>query len=176
MPARARHLALWTLPVVALAAVIWWWGRSGTPPAPEPDPLAEVGPPGTELVATADGPTVFRRAFWRHPTPEDHIVAAERREWVDDAGVAKWQWFLAVDLGAPTMAWLETNPFALQSVEPGTLELGLEAPPGWFPSQLAVARGWQSASGRQRIYIEAKTSRVFATDNGTGMSAPVAAP
>ena len=61
---------------------------------------------------------VFRRAFWRTPAAEDRILHAERREWADDEGVARWDWFLEVEPSAELRNWLQQdNPFALVSTE-----------------------------------------------------------
>ena len=86
------------------------------------------------LHANAVAPEVFRRAFWRDPSPEDRIPHAERREWIsDNDNVRRWQWFLAVERGSVLTTRLRTgNPFNLAriaTVLPATA-LGT---PSWFP-------------------------------------------
>src|SRR5690606_22691885 len=76
---------------------------------------------------------IFRRAFWRHPAPEDRIIQAERREQTDpDDGVKSWQWFLQVEPGPELLAALRN---------PATFGLMPAAIPR-FPGNRASAPAW----------------------------------
>ncbi|MDP0499969.1 MAG: hypothetical protein Q7P63_07690 [Verrucomicrobiota bacterium JB022] len=158
-----------------LGALLLWQARPGPAPIEE---SPEAAPPadGLTLHATVDPAQVFRRAFWRHPAPNDALLHAERREWTDEQGVAKWQWFLALQPGPETLTWLEANPFTLRTVAAGNVEAPEEGLPRWFPSQVEVSQGWRSGAGTHLILIEASSGTVYATDQGLGHAPAVSAP
>lgn len=67
-----------------------------------------------EPVIITDPATVYTKAFWRRPQTDDHLVHAERREWLDTKGnLVRWQWFLVIEPSEQTRDWLDTNPFLL---------------------------------------------------------------
>ena len=116
--------------VAAAGAAAWLATRGQSPP-----PVAAAEPaslhPG-HMVLSGEAGDVFRRAFWRRPAPEDKILHAERREWTEDAnaGISRWQWFLAVEPGPELVKWLRgDNAFGLRPA------VAVEAPrpPAWFP-------------------------------------------
>jgi hypothetical protein len=146
--------------------------------APENDPTPPAGQGADRQTWRPE--EVFRRAFWRHPAPEDRIVHAERFEWkAEDGTLARWQWFLEVNPGPALIVFLR---------DPGTLGLlpadavvshsPAAPPPGkpaWFPpagsnSGLEVLRHPQ---GALTLLYRASDNTLFATDAGHGFSAPV---
>jgi hypothetical protein len=160
-----------------LAALTWLVFRDGgREPAVDPAPPAGQG----SARQSWDPEEVFRRAFWRHPAPEDRVVHAERFEWkAEDGTLARWQWFLEVNPGPALLAFLR---------DPGTLGLlpadALSSPPpsapppgrpAWFPpagstSGFEVLRHPQ---GALTLLYRGGDNTLFATDAGHGFSAPV---
>jgi len=143
-----------------------------TKPAPlEEDTVATTLPPDE----------VFKRALWRRPAPDDKILHAEHREWTRDGadGVARWQWFLAVDPGPALKAWLrEQNPFSVHPV--GNAEAPeITGAPAWFPadnSGYIIHAG--GTTGSLVFLWSRKGSTLYATGSGTGFApgAPEPAP
>lgn len=144
-------------------------------------PAVAPAPPAGQGAAPQswDPEEVFRRAFWRHPAPEDRIIHAERFEWKSEDGtLARWQWFLEVNPGPALLAFLR---------DPGTLGLlptddaGSPPPaapwqgrPLWFPpagstSGFEVLRDPQ---GALTLLYRANDNILFATDAGHGFSPP----
>jgi hypothetical protein len=131
------------------------------------------------LESETDQVEVFRRAFWRHPSAEDKIRHAERREWSGTSGVQRWDWFIAVDASESLTTYLlEENPFQLNaSAEPQTFS----EVPAWFPETSAGFELHQSLNGEMTILFNAATRQLYATSNGHGFragvpEAPVSAP
>ena len=106
---------LWFILVPLLAAVVWlgWRAGSGQPEKlSAAAPVTWQGQPPTLTVT--DAGKIFERAFWRHPMPDDQILNAERREWSDEDGLQRWQWFLVVRASADLMKYLrDENAFGL---------------------------------------------------------------
>ena len=153
---------------VLLAALGWWLGTGDqnlTHLASKPSLIADP-PTKTET----DANEVFRRAFWREPSPTDHIVHAERREWASTRdGVRRWQWFLAIEPSAELATWLrETNPFSLGK----TTSVSFNNAPSWFPNPQALGSFeiQQSPNHGLTLLFEPKTNRLYATDGGSGFS------
>ncbi|MDQ8188409.1 hypothetical protein [Pelagicoccus sp. SDUM812002] len=114
--------------------------------------------------------TVFSKAFWRRPHPEDKIVHAERREWLDTSGkVTRWQWFLVIDLCPGTKAWLDTNPFLLTPTDGSESQLLLSEAPEWFDLSDSPESQFQRAS--LSFSFMAGGNRLYASDSGTGLNA-----
>jgi hypothetical protein len=135
-------------------------------------PLEEKTSYRTDTEATA----VFRKAFWREPTPADRILHAERREWVGERdGVRRWQWFIALEPGPELLDWLKTrNPFSLAPVRPAAVQLDPATQPKWFPAATAELRDaeyLQSADSAMLLIFEKNTGRVYASDRGHGFAA-----
>lgn len=109
---------------------------------------------------------VFHKAFWQRPTVDDRILHAERREWVDEGGLQKWQWFLVVDASPALLKRLrEDNVFGLRAVG--------EAPawrnaPEWFRIPPSGVEFMTSATGAFCLILEPTGRRIYATDSGNG--------
>jgi len=132
------------------------------PPAADPSVRLDLAPA-----------EIFRRAFWRQPTPADRIVHAERREWKDAAdAVQRWQWFLQVEPGPALLAALRDPavfglaPVAAPRREPSAL-------PAWFPAApRAGDEILQSPAGGLTIFYREADHMLFATDSGRGFAPP----
>jgi len=134
---------------------------------------AQATPPEDTAAITLPPEDVFKRALWRHPTPEDTILHAERREWTKDGTkeVARWEWFLAVEPGPSLKAWLrEQNPFAVRPV--GNADAPeISGAPAWFPadnSEYIVHAG--GTTGSVLFLWSRQGNTLFATASGTGFS------
>lgn len=128
---------------------------------------------GTTLSINNDPEFVFKRAFWRRPGAEDKVLHAERLEWRNVSGdVVKWQWFLVVEPGAATQAWLAENPFGLPPGS-GQVDSSDEAyRPEWFPAS-ADWRGHEvleSRNGRHKLATSKDGTRMYGTDSGFGFT------
>ncbi len=142
------------------------------PPAPKVAVITTTAD-GMSLATHTDPALVFKKAFWRHPTSDDNILHAERREWSAEDGVRKWQWFIAVEPGPKLLDWLETNPFSLAT----TRSVGeFERQPDWFPEPSADFHIQQNAEGRLTLMLSADRKLLYATDSGVGFTPPVVTP
>ena len=135
-------------------------------PKADPAPLHD----GT-LATTMPTEEVFKRALWRRPAPDDKILHAERREWTKDSanGVARWQWFLAVEPGPALKAWLrEQNPFSVRPV--GNADAPeIEDPPAWFPSDNSSCIVHTGGNAGSLVFLwSRKGNTLYATGSGTG--------
>ncbi len=138
---------------------------AGEPPA-APTVSAEAAP---TLVSSDDAGAVFTKAFWRRPGPEDRILHALRREWLDSHGqVVQWQWFLVVEPSQETLAWLATNPFQLTPVHVAQAVTSPADAPAWFSVEGPMAARHQDATGQHFVAISADRRRLYATDAGAG--------
>jgi len=167
-------------------------GKSALPSAPSetpPPPAPAVPPPLPAGLAPLAEPTlyrsdtaateVFRRAFWREPTPADRIVHAERREWVGERdGVRRWQWFLILDPGPELATWLrDRNPFGLAPAAPADLRLDPASQPAWFPAAALPDAEYFLTSDSAMVMLREKASgRLYVSDHGHGFAAPSPAP
>jgi hypothetical protein len=141
-----------------------WWLASPENRSDKSDEAhrAYKSPPTTTLT---DSTTVFEKAFWKHPTADDHILHAERREWSDAAGVQKWQWFIAVQPSPQLVKHLrDDNAFNLV---PATEAL-IDSAPSWFATGGKVL---QSLQGNMRLIFNDKANTLYATDSGGGFKA-----
>ncbi|BCX47400.1 hypothetical protein HAHE_13080 [Haloferula helveola] len=126
------------------------------------------GAPADSVVT--DGVEVFRRAFWRHPAPDDRIVHAERREWLDQGDVSRWSWFIEVEPSAGLTAHLvEGNAFGLSA----TNEFAGSGPE-WFPTSAEGFRILGSEGARMVLLVNEE--RIFATGSGAGFRAAAEVP
>ncbi len=123
--------------------------------------LTYNSPPPT---TTNTNPTeVFQKAFWKQPTPEDEILRAERKEWADNSGLSKWQWFLSVKPSAALVEHLITqNAFMLRRSEPPS-----KLPEG-FPESAKGYETYSNASGAFWILWNKEENLLHATDSGSG--------
>lgn len=164
----AKRLLLPAILIAAFAVAGWFLFRAQRP-APPPETA-----PGETLEKSFPPELVFRRAFWRRPTPEDRILHADRREWSDTQGVTRWQAFLAVEPGPALRDWLATNPFSLATVP--ALSSEIPNPPEWFPKNFDGFTIQQSPIGNMVILTAASGSTVYFTDHGKGFARPSEAP
>ena len=158
----AKRLLLPAILIAAFAVAGWFLFRAQRP-APTPETT-----PGETLEKSFPPELVFRRAFWRRPTPEDRILHAARREWSDTQGVTRWQAFLAVEPGLALRDWLATNPFSLATVP--ALSSEIPNPPEWFPKNFEGLTIQQSPIGNMVILTAPGGSPVYFTDHGKGFA------
>jgi hypothetical protein len=167
----------WILPLAATVILLMAVGvflrkSPEIPPAPKPVATTSTDD-GMKLVTTVDPALVFQKAFWRRPANEDKILHAERREWLSQDGVKKWQWYIAVSPGPQLLEWLKTNPFSLATTRsPGAFE----KPPEWFPKSSHDFQVQQNVEARFTVMLSADGKQLYATDSGLGFSAPEATP
>lgn len=157
--------------LVGAAAVIFW-PQSEAPPAPPPATSTATAD-GMNLATATDPTLVFQRAFWRRPASDDQILHAERREWSTDGGVQKWQWFIAVSPSSQLLDYLETNPFSLLATRSASIP---DQSPEWFPRPSSDFNIHQNAEGRFILMLSADQKHLYASDSGSGFSAPSIAP
>src|SRR4051794_12896768 len=102
-----KRLVLFAIVFAGLAVGIYLVAPVSTPlPEQVILPAATPAPEEGTLQTNLDAVEVFRRAFWRDPAAADHILHAERREWVsEENGVRRWQWFIAVEPGLDLATW-----------------------------------------------------------------------
>ncbi|MEO0447121.1 MAG: hypothetical protein AAF191_13695 [Verrucomicrobiota bacterium] len=108
---------------------------------------------------------VFQSAFWRRPGEQDEILHAERRHWLDEGEVSKWQWFLEVRPSQELVHYLrDRNAFSLSPLEAGRF---VAHAPQWFryPSEGATAFG---VSSGEMYLVFCADGRLFATGQGAG--------
>jgi len=150
--------------VVAFFATAYFITRKET----DPRVVQPAAPPhGDAPTATNTEPVeVFKRAFWRPPTPDDKILHAERREWSDLDGVKKWQWFLAVEPSPELLKYVrDDNAFGLSPVS-AKLD-GVDAP-AWFSFKPGEVEALGSPRGNLRLIFSKTGNTLHATDFGGG--------
>jgi hypothetical protein len=155
---------------------------------PKPEPLVEKSStpdparlgtlPGESLAQQADAAEVFRRAFWRQPSPQDIISNAERREWSETSGqqLRRWQWFLEVTPGPELLEVLrDETKFGLVLTPTPRSWSALAPPPRWFPRRDSFDgyQVYQSPRGGMTVFYLPEKNLLFATDEGHGMTSPV---
>ena len=167
---------------------------SETPPGPvqpfDRDATPSVSPGSAAIPLPLSTPAaswppeeVFRRAFWRQPSPQDHIVHAQRRETLNGQVLQGWQWFLEIHPGPELLRTLrDPETFGLLPVATprpwGESAPSPESAPAWFPAIAPAAAGFevlQAPSGHLTLLYRAKDNTLFATDAGAGF-APAAKP
>ena len=152
---------------VALLAVAAYF--LAKPRKPEPPPAAKITmpmpvPPTATITNQVE---VFKRAFWRPPAPGDKILHAERREWSDEAGVKKWQWFIAVEPSAELLKYVrEDNAFGLAPTKAETID---KDAPAWFAFKSDEVDVLGSR-GRLRLIFSKSGNTLYATDSGGGFN------
>ena len=150
------------------AAAAWFVPRGEAPPASAPADPALLHP--GRMMLTSESSEVFRRAFWRRPAPEDKILHAERREWTEDAnaGISRWQWFLAVEPGPGLVKWLrEENAFGLHPAK----KVETPLPPGWFPADTRAFTILASRNpGGLTLFFSPDNRTLYATAAGKGFA------
>jgi hypothetical protein len=156
--------AVIVIAAAALVAFTGWWLASPENRSDKSDEThrAYKSPPTTTLT---DSTTVFEKAFWKHPTANDKILHAERREWSDAAGLQKWQWFIEVEPSPELIKHLrDDNAFNLIA---STSSKPIEGAPIWFTVS-SDASTLSSPQSNMRISFDSKSHRLHATDSGTG--------
>jgi hypothetical protein len=161
--------------LVTAVLVIWLGVRmtrdETTPHVPELKEGVPALPPPT--TTSTDAEEVFKRAFWKRPTENDHILHAERREWADGDGVDRWQWFIAVDPSEELARYLnEQNPFSLGELR-GKVAIPAQPRPKWFPSSADSFTARQSQDGQMLFLMESESGRIYATSQGRGFAKAV---
>ncbi|MES2709910.1 MAG: hypothetical protein V4726_25155 [Verrucomicrobiota bacterium] len=162
----------------AVLAVAAWMGRhalSGGPEDSGPAAVATVPRPERPPDSIGTDPaTVFQKAFWRRPTPQDRILHAERREWTDGDGLSKWQWFLAVEPSPELVKYLrEDNAFGLIPAGSGSAGAVSRAP-AWFPEKTDGFDILQNAAGTMTLLFSKTANQLYATDSGGGFRPAIA--
>jgi len=160
---------LWFIVVPLLAAIGWLAWRAadaGRPAVVDSAPIVWKGAPPT--LTLNDAEEIFKKAFWRRPSPADQIQQAERHEWRDAAGLERWQWFLVVSASPELIKYLrEDNAFGL--VPSSSVSANPEAP-DWFvfkTEEFSIFRSPQS--GLQLMFSKADNT-LYATDSGRGFT------
>ena len=158
--------------VVSLTALAWLGARLGEPAPEPPHPAGQFDPPTTTVL---DGAEVFQRAFWRRPGPTDKIHHAERRQWADETGITRWQWFLSVTPSRALLRHLfEDNAFQLLRID-ATASLPPGAP-SWFPQDIHNFEVHQSGDAGMSLFYDPKNARLCATSTGSGFTSAARAP
>ena len=125
-------------------------------------------------LATGDAPTkiendpvkIFQRAFWEHPTSEDKILHAERREWSGADGLEKWEWFLVVEPSPALIKRLrDENAFGLF---PATSAAAVGNAPDWFRFDADEVSVLKSPRAKLQLVFSKDHHTLYATDSGTG--------
>ena len=173
---RAPMLVLVVLGIIgisAVALVLYFTTRHPETPAPHPLAVTKLAPaPEASAPAspsTVDPAEVFRRAFWKRPSPDDVILHANQREWTDAEGRVTWQWAIAVRPGPALAAYLADNPFALVPAE----SVILADSPDWFPQSAAGLDVQRSPASRLVHLRDPITGVLYATDRGGGLHGAV---
>jgi hypothetical protein len=163
---KRRHAFL----VVALSGV-FIAQPSHSEPSETPPPLAPVLPDGKiELagkpVVSNDPVVVFQKAFWKRPGTTDRILNAERREWIGEHGVTRWQWFLEVTPSPELIRYLrEENAFGLNLIPAADIP---QDAPEWFIRDTTATSILANAGGMRLIFTEGD-AKLFATSSGGGL-------
>lgn len=157
-----------------VGAVALWRIESGVAPqvpvAPAVKKTDEVPPSSVSTESTE----VFSRAFWRRPGPEDKILHAERREWTDENGLQKWEWFIAVDASPELLKYLrDDNTFGLS---PAAAPPAYTNPPDWFRIPSSGFEFMTSQVGHFCLISSKAGGLIFASDSGSGFRPGAPAP
>ena len=160
---------LWFIVVPLLAAIGWLAWRAvdaGRPAAVDSAPIAWKSAPPT--LTLNDAEEIFKKAFWRRPSPADQIQQAERHEWRDADGLERWQWFLVVSASPELIKYLrDDNAFGLV---PASAAPVVSEAPAWFrfkPDDFAVL---QASHAGMRLMFSKSDNTLYATDSGRGFT------
>ena len=160
---------LWFIVVPLLAAIGWLAWRAvdaGRPAAVDSAPIVWKGAPPT--LTLNDAEEIFKKAFWRRPSPADQIQQAERHEWRDADGLERWQWFLVVSASPELIKYLrDDNAFGLV---PASAAPVVSEAPAWFrfkPDDFAVL---QASHAGMRLMFSKSDNTLYATDSGRGFT------
>ena len=165
------HLLLIVLAIVALGWLGWRGhdARRGllVPHVDQASTTASKADPPTKI--ENDPVKIFQRALWASPTAEDHILHAERREWIDADSVQKWQWFLVVEASPALLKRLrDDNAF-------GLIPAAAAGPPADAPEWFAFNKNemslLKSPQGNLQLSFSNDKHTLYATDGGLGLRA-----
>ncbi len=166
---------LWLILVPLLAVIGWLAWRAVDavrPAAVDSAPIVWKGAPPT--LTLNDAEEIFKKAFWRRPSPTDQIQHAERHEWRDADGLERWQWFLVVSASPELIKYLrDDNAFGL--VPTSAVPVISEAP-AWFrfnPEDFTVL---QARHAGMRLMFSKSDNTLYATDSGRGFTKGVPEP
>ena len=155
--------------LLSVASIGWLGWRAGSGQQGKLSAAASVtwqGQPPTLTVT--DAGKIFERAFWRRPMPDDQILNAERREWSDEDGLQRWQWFLVVRASADLMKYLrDENAFGLV---PSNAAPVVSETPAWFrfdPEEVTAMKGAQTS---MELMFSKEDSTIYATASGRGFT------
>jgi hypothetical protein len=162
---KSRYFLIAATLIIGVAGLLFIRKKPEIPTPPTATTTARAG--GMKLSVATDPALVFKKAFWRHPSAEDQILHAERREWSADDGVRKWQWFIAVNPGPRLLEWLASNPFSLANTD---APVALVNPPTWFPRPSPDFEIQKNAEGHFILMLSADRKHLYATDSGLGFT------
>ncbi len=169
------HLLLIALAIVSLGGLGWlgWRGYdAGRVPLV---PRVQHVDKASTTASKEDPPTniandplkIFQKAFWASPTPEDEILHAERREWMDSDNVQKWQWFLVVKPSPALLKRLrDDNTFGL--IQVSEADLPSDAPE-WFACNKDEGSVLKAPQGNLQLIFSKDKHTLYATDCGLGL-------
>jgi hypothetical protein len=145
--------------------LIWMKSRRDSS-APLEDLSGQISQVDLPSVTHSDAAEVFRKAFWRNPSDEDEILHAERREWIAEGHVRKWQWFLEVDASPELLKYLrDENSFDLTRA---TNAPPIEQVPDWFSPDSSAREIYHSSEGDMILMFSKEGSQLFAMGAGGG--------
>lgn len=163
-----------------LIALVWWTRAQNAAPTNAPArqfaPIADTPLPPPTTESTTDPAEVFRRAFWRQPSSDDHILNAERRVDPDDAS---WQWFIQLHPSLQLLAALrDPEHLGLRALPADTMPrkwTSNSEPPAWFPAEdsLDSFEVRQASASQLTLLYRAADNTLFATDQGSGFAPSV---
>jgi hypothetical protein len=157
------------LGLILVVALVWFGLRAirqnpATSETPVPSLVAELP---ASMVIDNDPVKIFQKAFWRSPGSNDTVLHAERREWQDEDGNGKWQWFLVVRPSPDLIKYLrDDNAFGL--VPAGSVPTSASAPP-WFAIK-TTATVLQAPAANLRLMFSESDGLLYATDSGQALS------
>lgn len=163
-----KKIGLILIPLLAAIGWLAWRAVDAGRPKVMVDsvPIAWQGAPPT--LTLNDTEEIFKKAFWRRPTPDDQILNAVRHEWRDADGLERWQWFLVVSASPELIQYLrDDNAFGL--VAASKVPVVSEAP-GWFrfkPEEVTVL---QAPYAGMRLIFSKSDNTLYATDSGRGFT------
>ena len=136
------------------------------------EPIAWRGDPPTVILTDTD--EIFKKAFWRRPTPDDQILYAERHEWRDADGLQRWQWFLVARASPDLIKYLrDDNAFGLVSTFAAPV---VSEAPAWFRFKTDEVSVLQSRHAGMCLMFAKSDNTLYATDSGRGFTKGALAP
>jgi hypothetical protein len=151
--------ALTVMAAVAAVAFSGWWLAS-----PDHRDQSDLSNPSKATNITPA--EVFRKAFWKHPTANDHILHAERREWTDAHGIQQWRWFIVVEPSPELIKYLRTdNAFNLV---PSAVQPSRDNAPAWFAPVADEVETLSAAQSHLCLSFSKAAPLLYATDAGSG--------